>query len=120
MRLKLQEKRRGDVTVLELEGSLILGQEADALREHVRRLLKARRVKIVLDLRNLQRLDSVGVGTMMDAVKRSRDAGGDLRLAHLSKTANNVLSLLSLTKRPDLLHISTDEQEAVASLAASA
>jgi len=116
MRLKLQERQDGDVTVLELEGSLTLGAEADALREHVRRLLKARKIKIVLHLQKVNRLDSVGIGTMMDAVKHARAAGGDLRLAQLSKTAADVLGLLTLTQRPDLLAIFPNEQEAIASL----
>jgi anti-sigma B factor antagonist len=116
MRLNIQERQDGDVTVLELEGALILGPEADALRERVRQLLKARKVKIVLHLQNLNRLDSVGVGTMMDAVRRTRKAGGDLRLAQLSKTAADVLGLMTLTRRPDLLAIFPDEQEAIASL----
>jgi anti-sigma B factor antagonist len=116
MRLKLQERQDGDVTVLALEGALIIGPEVDALRERIRQLLKVGKVKIVLHLQNVNRLDSIGVGTMMDAVKRTRAAGGDLRLAQLSKSASDVLGLLTLTQRPDLLAIFPDEQAAIASL----
>src|SRR3990172_6844598 len=116
MPLKLQERQDGDVTVLELDGALIMGAEVDALRERIRALLKAHKVKIVLHLEKVNRLDSIGVGTMMDAVKRPRAAGGAPRLAHLSKTAADVLRLLTLTQRPDLLAIFPDEQAAIASL----
>lgn len=113
MRLKLHQRQNGDVTVVELEGSLILGAETDALREMVRKLIKSRRVKIVLHLQQVSRLDSIGVGTMMDAVKWARRAGGDVCLLQLSKRVQDVLNLLGLAQRPELLRICSDEQAAV-------
>jgi anti-sigma B factor antagonist len=97
-----------------LSGALILGEETDTLRAETRALFKKRRTKIVVQLDEVHRLDSVGVGTLLDAVKRARAAGGDLHLAQLSKTAANVLSLLALINRPDLLRIFDDPQQAVA------
>lgn len=114
MRLKLEKRQEGDVTVLMLSGALIFGEEADTLRAQIRTLLKKRHKKVVVQLEEVHRLDSVGVGTLLDAVKRARKAGGDLHLAQLSKAAADVLDLLSLTNRPDLLRIFDDPQEAVA------
>lgn len=114
MRLKLQERELGPVTVVELEGQLTFGDESDALRQQVRKLIKARRTSLVFTLDKLTRLDSVGIGTIMDGVKQARSARGDLHLAQLSKTASDVLGLLGLTRRPDLLRIFPDEQAAVA------
>lgn len=112
MRLVIQERQEGEITILTLEGTLVMGEEADALRDHTRRLLKARRTKIILQLEKVARLDSVGIGTIMDGVKRSRAAGGDVYLARLSKTAADVLGLLGLAHRPELLRIFPDEQAA--------
>lgn len=111
MRLKLQERQDSDVTILELEGALILGPEVDTLRNHIRKLLKARKVKIVLQLEKLKRLDSVGVGTLIQAATSARSAGGDVRLLQLSKPASDVLSLLRLDRMPGLLRTFLDEQE---------
>jgi len=114
MRLTLQEREEGDITVLVLSGQLILGEEADALRDQMLRLVKKGRKRIVVELGEVSRLDSVGVGTLLDAVKRARAANGDLYLARLSKTAADVLDLLSLSGRPDLLRIFDDPHQAVA------
>lgn len=120
MRLKLQERESGPVTILELEGQLILGPEVDALRRAIQKLLKARKAKIVLHLGKLERLDSVGVGTMIDAVKSARRAGGDIRLLALSKNAQGVLTLLGLTRRPEWVRIFAQEQEALDSFQVTA
>lgn len=114
MRLVIQERQEGAITVLTLEGALVMGDEADALRDHIKKLLKGRRVRIILQLEKLTRLDSVGIGTIMDGVKRSRAAGGDVYLASLSKTAADVLGLLGLAQCPELLRIFRDEQAALA------
>lgn len=113
MRLKLHERESGPVTVVDLEGQLVFGDESDALRAHLKKLIKARRTSLVFTLDKLTRLDSVGIGTIMDGVKQARSARGDLHLAQLSKTASDVLGLLGLTRRPDLVRIFPDEQEAV-------
>jgi anti-sigma B factor antagonist len=114
MRLAIQERQEGVITVLTLEGALVMGEEADALRGHIKKLLKARRTNIILQLEQVARLDSVGIGTIMDGVKRTRAAGGDVYLARLSKTAADVLGLLGLAQRPELLRIFPDEQAALA------
>ncbi len=116
MRLTIGQREAAGVTVLALEGHLIFGAEADALRAHIQQLLKARRVRIVLDLQGIQRLDSVGVGTMMDAVRRAREVGGELHVARLSPKAAGVLDLLGLTRRPDIFRVFPDDESAVAEM----
>ena len=115
MHLTIHERSSGEVTILELEGRLTLGPEADALHNHIKKLLKADKSKIVLELQKVIRLDSVGLGTMIGAVKSARSAGGDVRLLRLSKAASDVLDLLGLKLRPDILRIFGDEQEALES-----
>lgn len=113
MDLSIQERSHGDVTILGLEGRLTLGPETDALHSHIKTLLKAGKNKIVLELGKVIRVDSVGLGTMIGAVKSARSAGGDVRLLRLSKAASDVLDLLGLKLRPDILRVFEDEQEAV-------
>lgn len=113
MHLTIHERSHGEVTILELEGRLTLGPEADALHNHIKTLLKAGKNRIILELHKIIRVDSVGLGTMIGAVKSARSAGGDVRLLRLSKAASDVLDLLGLKVRPDILRIFEDEQEAV-------
>lgn len=115
MALTIRERQNGLVTILELEGELRLGPETEALREHVKKSLKADRTRLLLQLARLQRIDSVGIGTIIDAIREAREAGGDLRLLQLSQSVEAVFDLLQLRDRPDYLRIFVNEQEALKS-----
>ena len=71
-----EERRVGDVTILELEGRLVLDEGDIALRDYVNRLVAEGRVKIVLDLRNVTRLDSAGIGMLVSKYLSTRKGGG--------------------------------------------
>lgn len=115
MPLSIRERQSGSVTILELEGELRLGPETEALSERVKKVLKADRNRILLQLSELRRIDSVGIGTIIDAVRVVREAGGDLRLLQLSQPVGAVFDLLGLRDRPDFVRVFLDEQEALKS-----
>lgn len=117
MALTILERQVGDVTILELDGRLTLGEETDRLRERLQKLLKARRPKLLLNLAKVSRIDSVGLGTMLGAIRPARAAGGDLRLLQLSRQANDVFQLLGVRSNPDLIAIFADEPAALESFA---
>ncbi|MBI2955699.1 MAG: STAS domain-containing protein [Acidobacteria bacterium] len=118
--LQIEERLLGAVTLLELEGRLVFGPEADALAAYIQALLRAGRTRLLLRLDKLTRLDSVGVGTLIDAGMRARRAGGRLCLVRPSKPARDVLNFLGFTGHFDLLEIFPDEQAALDSLAPGA
>ncbi|MGH9862085.1 MAG: STAS domain-containing protein [Candidatus Acidiferrales bacterium] len=115
MPLKIEERQVDEVTLLELEGRLMLGEEVDALRQYVKNLLAACKTRIVVRLTKVDRLDSSGLGVLLASVKSARTAGGDLRLLQPSKQTGDVLDLLGLRTKPDVVRIFLDEQEALAS-----
>ena len=115
MPLKIEERQIDEVTLLNLEGRLMLGEEVDALRQHVKSLLAACKTRIVIRLTNVTRLDSSGIGALLASVRSARSAGGDLRLLQPSKQAGDVLDLLGLRTKPDVVRIFLDEQEALQS-----
>ena len=113
MQLKIEERQAGEVTLLELEGRLTLGDETTAYRERVKQLLDARRNKIIVRLQKISRLDSAGVGILLASVKSARSAGGDLRLLELSQQVRDVLTLIGVATKPDVVRIFLSEQEAL-------
>jgi len=119
MNLKLQPRESGNVTILELDGRITLGAEADALYAQARTLIDAGRPNIILQIDKVIRIDSAGWGTVMRAVQSARTAGGDVRLLKPSKSARELLELLGLAARPDILRIFVNEQEAVESFSSS-
>ncbi len=117
MHLKIHERQTGDVTILELEGRITLGAEADGLYRQVRELLGRGRNKIVLQTQKVIRIDSAGWGSVMRALNSARAAGGDVRLLKPSKPTRELLELLGLVARSEILRVFVDEQEAVESFA---
>ncbi len=110
--LTLLERQRGDVTVLELEGRLLFGPEADLLRARIRGLVKAGKNKILLGLARVRRVDSVGLGTLIEAAAGARRHSGDVRLFGISERVAAVFSLLGLHSQPGLFLTFPDETQA--------
>lgn len=115
--LAIEVRQLGAATLLFLRGDLIFGPAVDALRDRVEELLDNGCATLVLDLHQLSRLDSVGVGTLIDVSSMARRAGAALHLLEPSAPARAVLALLNLQRRPDLLPILSDRKKALAALA---
>lgn len=120
MPLTMTERRAGAAVILELAGELKFGAEADELRARLKKLLEARPPRVVLKLAGLARIDSIGIGTVMDAVQRAQRAGGDVVLLEPSPKVREVLGFLQLANRPELLRIFADEPAALEVFAAAA
>ncbi|MGC1597554.1 MAG: STAS domain-containing protein, partial [Candidatus Acidiferrales bacterium] len=63
MALRMVDNEVNGVTVLEIEGRIVLGEESNAFREKVKSLLAAGKKKIVLNLAQVGYIDSAGLGT---------------------------------------------------------
>ena len=63
--MRIVERRIGDVTLLKLIGRLELEDGDVILRDAVNRLVEAGRVKLVLDMKEVTRLDSAGIGMLV-------------------------------------------------------
>jgi anti-sigma B factor antagonist len=70
-----------DVTVLELYGRLTLGRACQEVEWLLEDLLKEQKTKVVLDLSQLDFLDSTGVGIVVMCSGKLRKTGGELRVA---------------------------------------
>lgn len=113
MRLKLLVRRAGgDVAILQCEGMIVSGQEAEHLEEKVNRELTEGSRNLVMELGAISRVDSAGLGMMVRLMTRARKAGGDLKLASPPAFVGN---LLQMTKLATLFHVFPSEQEAVLS-----
>lgn len=108
--IKVQEKE--GVTLLELSGKLIFGEECDAFNQQITDLQDANKNKIILNLEEVGFLDSSGLGCLITVLKATRERGGDLKLLKLSQEVQN---LLGLTKLGAAFDIHATEDEAVAS-----
>ncbi len=97
MRLTLETRQVGRVTIVQCKGRLVAGGESEALRSHVAWLLRDRRA-IVLHLGEVVFVDSSGLGTMVRTLTSTRQAKGDLKLCDVPEHVQKVLQLSHLTK----------------------
>jgi anti-sigma B factor antagonist len=111
--LKISQREVDGVTVVELDGRIVLGAESNALREKVKGLLSEGKKKIVLNVNNIAFIDSAGLGTLVTSHHTAKKEGASLRLCHLD---NKFQQVLQITKLLTVLYISNTEAEAVAGL----
>lgn len=81
--LKISERLIGNVTILSIDGRIVLGEESVCLREKIRALMSIQKKLIILNLGNITFIDSAGNGTVVAAHHSVKSQGGVLKLCHL-------------------------------------
>lgn len=108
-RLQIDERGVGDVTILHLTGEITLDDGDLAYGRKINELLERNQTRILVDLSEVTRIDSSGIGMLAAKVKFVRDKGGDVRLLRLTNRTQNLVALLKLT-----MVFETFEEEALA------
>jgi anti-sigma B factor antagonist len=93
--LKMTNREVDGVSVVALDGRIVLGEESNALREKVKGLLAEGKKKIVLNMDNIF-IDSAGLGTLVAAHHSAKGQGASLRLCHLGSKFQEVLQITKL------------------------
>ena len=112
MALKIDNREVAHVSILDIDGRIVLGDEIHPLRDAVRDLIKQGKKKIILNLANVDYIDSSGVGELVGSFTTVRNAGGELKLMNLTQKVHDVLYV---TKLYTVFDIKDDEFTAVKS-----
>jgi anti-sigma B factor antagonist len=96
MQLAINPREHQGVTVLDLKGRIEAGDECDALRNILKGLLESERPRILLNMGEVTRVDSTGIGLLIEAVINTAKKGGELKLANLPKLVRGVLMVHKL------------------------
>jgi len=110
MSLQIEEREKEGIVILDLKGSLTLGEGDLALRERLAALHQPGKINIILDLKEVTHIDSTGLGTLVFGLARLRKAGGGLALLNVNRTH---LKLFLLTRLAIAFEFFDDEQDAV-------
>jgi anti-sigma B factor antagonist len=100
-----------DITILDLSGRITLGEGSVQLRDTVKDLVSKGQKKIVLNLGDVNYMDSSGVGELVTAYTTVKNQGGELKLVNLTK---KIEDLMAITKLVTVFDIHDDEAKAVA------
>lgn len=112
MLLKIVATQTEDVTVLDLSGRLVFGEEVEALRECMGRLVAQNKTKVLMNFENLTFVDSSGIGTLMAVLSQVKESGGVVKLASAGAQVDKVLRLTGVLK---VLELYPTKQQAMAS-----
>jgi anti-sigma B factor antagonist len=112
MPLELQQREVEGITIVDLRGRLVAGEEVEALRDAIAHQTDSpdSSKNIILNLKQVSYIDSSGLGALIAGHSLMTDVGGDLRLLKLSKRS---AQLLILTKLTTVFQIFDDEQAAI-------
>ena len=86
----------GDVAVVDFSGKITLGEGSALLRRTVRELIQARHRKILLNLDDVDYIDSAGLGELAGACAAVRQARGELKLINLTRRVSDLLQIARL------------------------
>ena len=111
-RVRITEERVGDITVLRMSGRLELEEGDLAFRDYVNNLVADGRVKIVLDLKQVTRIDSAGIGMLVSKYLSTKRCGGTMKLLHLTRHSDH---LMDITRLATVFEIFDDEVDALRS-----
>jgi anti-sigma B factor antagonist len=112
--MKVSTRQVDGITVLDLSGRITLGEGSVQLRDAVRDLLAKGQKKILLNLGEVNYIDSSGIGELVSAFTTVKNQGGDLKLLNLTKKVHD---LLQITKLYTVFDVKDDEASAIGSFA---
>jgi anti-sigma B factor antagonist len=107
--IEIQSREKEGVTILDLNGKLTVGGASD-LREKVNDQVAAGHLRQILNLKEVDYIDSTGLGAMVICYMSLQKAGGGLKLVNLNRRN---IELLLLTKLSTVFQIFNEEQEAI-------
>ena len=116
MDMTTSTRQVGGVTIVDISGRIVLGEESAALRGLVRDLLNEGHKKILFNLAEVNYIDSSGLGHLVSAFTSVRKQGGELKLLSLTKKVHDVMQI---TKLYTVFEVMDDEAAAVQSFGQS-
>jgi anti-sigma B factor antagonist len=117
MNMTTSTREVGGVTIVDISGRIVLGEESAALRELVSDLLSKGQKKILFNLADVNYMDSTGLGHLVSSFTSVRRQGGELKLLNLT---NKIHDLMQITKLYTVFDIMDNEAAAIKSFGQSA
>ena len=110
--LNIKERQAGDITVLDMDGKVTIGEGSVALRTAIRRLLEENKKKILLNLGKVGYIDSSGIGELVSSYTAIQKENGQLKLLNLT---TKLKDLLGITKLLTVFDVYENESDALSS-----
>jgi len=96
MKMTISTRQVGGITILDIGGRIVLGEESTSLRDVIRDLLKNGHKQILFNLGDVAYIDTTGLGSLVGAFTTVRKQGGDLKLLNLPEKFAGVMQITKL------------------------
>jgi len=110
--LNINQRQAGDVTILDLDGEVRIGDSSTALRSAIRNLVAGDNKKLLLNLKGVRYIDSSGIGELVSSYTAINKEGGQLKLLNLT---TKLKDLLGITKLLTVFDVYESESDALSS-----
>ena len=94
--LYINERRSGEVTILDLKGRLRVGGNSLALHKSIRALVLEKKAQILLNLAGVTHIDSCGLGELVASHVSVENKGGEIKLIGITETLRELLTATRL------------------------
>lgn len=94
--MNVQQETRDGIVVIKLDGDVMGGPEAVKVNEAINQMLDDGAMKVIIDLDDVNRMNSSGLGILINALTTYRQNGGNLKLAGVSPVVANLLKITKL------------------------
>ena len=110
--MDITHQREQQVIVINLEGENLDAKEAPRFKEEVTRLVSDERVdNLVFNLRDLQFIDSSGLGSFLSVLRHVNNRGGDLKLACMTKPIRTMFEVVRMHKLFEIFNNVEEQRE---------
>ena len=113
MKAVISSRRLDDVVILDISGRITIGEGTVTLRDTMQKLLHDGDRKVVVNLEDVDYVDSAGLGELVAAFTVVRAQGGQLKLLKLT---HRIHDLLQITKLLTVFDSFDNETEAIKSM----
>lgn len=111
--MKIQERTEGNVVIYDLKGKIMGGEPGSLLRGKVAEAMSSGKKDFVLNIKDIDWMNSIGLGLLVSLLKTIKEGDGRLRLANIE----NIEKVLIITKLVTTFDISDNVEDALAALA---
>jgi len=110
--MNINKRKNGDITILDLEGKLLVGEDTEFFSKTLDSLLKEGVTDIIINFEGIKALDSTGLGRLIKYYSTAKKNGGTIKFINISEKLQEILLITGLL---DVFEIFGDEEKALKS-----
>jgi anti-sigma B factor antagonist len=112
MALQGTTREVNDIIIVDFSGKITLGEGSALLRRTIKDMIDRGHKKLLINLEDVDYIDSSGIGELVSAYTTVRNSDGELKLLNLTKRVHD---LLQITRLFTVFDVQSDEEKALLS-----